>query len=720
MAEKDDSLLKEFEKLVRAVKHIGDNVADKADRQMGITGKIRSQLGQMEEMQSQMLARGSDVTGLIKGAGEVTRQLTEGIDGLDSGLAGYQDAVGAAADAYRSGMETNNYAVNRLLLRSKFTDKQNQQLAHAMRAATAGTGMSNSQMGELAVTVQSLSERFNISATDLMGAMGALGQTLKMMKGLGIAKEGQEVAALFGSVLGTGAEKFGAEFISKLAAGDAIKTRSMLGIQEKMQGFYKGGEGAAQALTEATVKAAFAVKKQKDIYTKGAAAFGQAYSLGNKQFGGVWDEGMQLYNGFVEKYGEMTEAEIVALLRKEAADKEIQNRFQETWANVKSQIFGPLMEGLLKFQAGFYALIKQPWFKDIIKVLSAVVVAISAWRFAIAPLLGLLKKNDGSRLTLGAALTNLKDAINKRTMKQERVPTGRGKETTFGKNKGIIDRAADKYKQNWSELATKLQNSSFGKSISSGFSKLKDVMGSIWKRAIGPLLSVLATAATWIGTAVGGILLSPITAIVAAVVAIGALVYYFWEPIKKIFVDLWKWFTSIPSTIMAGFKKGFWKGIGAILTTLLHVPLLIIKGIWNVIKWLAQKLLDGLSWIIESLNPLSWFGSDAEGKKDEDANAEILAEQKKTNEMQEIQAKDAQANVDKRKRDELEAQQRQTTNELLRALNEGMSAEHIRSEAAEALREQALEAAKITAENSGKTQPSRTVTTYTQHWGSKI
>ena len=109
MAEKDDSLLKEFEKLVRAVKHIGDNVADKADRQMGITGKIRSQLGQMEEMQSQMLARGSDVTGLIKGAGEVTRQLTEGIDGLDSGLAGYQDAVGAAADAYRSGMETNNY-----------------------------------------------------------------------------------------------------------------------------------------------------------------------------------------------------------------------------------------------------------------------------------------------------------------------------------------------------------------------------------------------------------------------------------------------------------------------------------------------------------------------------------------------------------------------------------------------------------------------------------
>ena len=716
MVKQDDSLLKEFEKLERTVKRIGESVADKADRQLGITAKIRGQMGQMEQMQSQMLARGSDITGLIKGAGDVTRQLTDGIDGLDSGLAGYQDAVGAAADAYRSGMETNNYAVNRLLLRSKFTDKQSQQLAHAMRAATAGTGMSSDQMGDLATTVQSLSERFNISASQLTGAMSALGKSLKMMKGLGIAKEGQEVAALFGAALGTGAEKFGAEFISKLAAGDAIKTRSMLGIQEQMQGFYKGGEGAAKALTEATVKAAFQVKKQKDIYTKGAGAFGNAYALGNAQFGGVWDEGMQLYNEMVSKYGDVSEETMIAMMEKEAKDKEIQNKFQETWDNVQSKIFGPLMEGLLKFQAGFYKLIQQPWFKDIIKVLSAAVVAISAWKFAIAPLLGILQKNDGSRLTLGEALTNLKDAVNKRTMKQTRdSKTGR-----FAGKKGALTRAADKYKQNWSELATKLQDSPFGKAISSGFTKMQDVMGNIWKRAITPLLTVFGTLATWIGSAIGSILLSPITAIVAAVVAIGALVYYFWEPIKKTFVDLWAWVKSIPSKIVAGFKKGFWAGIWALIKIFFKIPMMIVTGIWNVIKWLSQKLLDGLSWIIESLNPLSWFGSDDEKKSEEEANADSLEEQKKTNEMQEVQAKESQANLDEKKRKEIEAQQRQTTNELLRQLNEGMSAEIIRSEAVESLQEQALEAAKITAENSGRTRPSKTVTTYTERWGSKI
>lgn len=135
--------------------------------------------------------------------------------------------------------------------------------------------------------------------------------------------------------------------------------------------------------------------------------------------------------------------------------------------------------------------------------------------------------------------------------------------------------------------------------------------GAILPEFIAGLMGTAAaegTAAAGAGAFAAALLANPLTWIIAAIIALAAVVYIYWEPISGFFVDLWAkikeafigawdalvgawngliaWFTGLFGGIRDAFKESFIKGVWKVFTTL--SPIAILAKLWlAIIPWMA-------------------------------------------------------------------------------------------------------------------------------------
>jgi TP901 family phage tail tape measure protein len=145
--------------------------------------------------------------------------------------------------------------------------------------------------------------------------------------------------------------------------------------------------------------------------------------------------------------------------------------------------------------------------------------------------------------------------------------------------------------------------------------------------AIGPALLVIGGMATGVSALAGAFafLISPVGLIVlgiAALIAVGWLVYKNWDKISAFFVKVWNWMGEVASKVwdgiksvtetvwnaVTGFLSGVWEGIKSAMSTT-----------WNAIKDTAENVWNGLvtfftETIPKGFNAFVQFFKDLPGK----------------------------------------------------------------------------------------------------------
>jgi len=132
----------------------------------------------------------------------------------------------------------------------------------------------------------------------------------------------------------------------------------------------------------------------------------------------------------------------------------------------------------------------------------------------------------------------------------------------------------------------------FAGSVTTGAALIGGFATALGTSLVGGLVS--ATMAAWSFAA--ALMANPITWIVLAIVAAAALIYIYWEPIKKFFVGLW-------NTLKTGFQSAW----ASVLATWSRVTG-FFNGIWSNIRAAFQEsFIKGILTVISYLNPVALF-----------------------------------------------------------------------------------------------------------------
>ena len=368
------------EALEKGTSHNRTNLGEISGQQsklVMLTQRMNQNLGAIQKLQQSTLSRGVDLSELMDKSVESSNKITQGVNTLGAGLAGYGVAMDVASDMFHAGLNTNNKEMAVLVLANRVTSQTSAHLAKVIRKNTVGAGLTQEQLSNLATTALGLQETFGVTGQELNEAIQKLGQSLDEFVGLGIAEEGQIVAMTLGAVLGKGAEHMGAELLSSFTQGDKIVTRSLLGIQKQVQGFLKGGENAAELGIRAVVDGVFAAKKVAEEWRTGAGDLALSFSLANKLYDGTLAKSMRFYNAFTAKYGAMTKEDMVARLKELKERTAIQNKFTQTWETVKSRIMGPLVKIMERLIVPMLEWIAKPENDYIWKTLGSLLVVLA-------------------------------------------------------------------------------------------------------------------------------------------------------------------------------------------------------------------------------------------------------------------------------------------------------------------------------------------------------
>lgn len=125
----------------------------------------------------------------------------------------------------------------------------------------------------------------------------------------------------------------------------------------------------------------------------------------------------------------------------------------------------------------------------------------------------------------------------------------------------------------------------------------------------GALILVLPTIISLVGTvaSVLGALLSPIGLVIAAFAAVGYAVYKNWEPIKKTIVEVTNYIIDLYNE-SEGFRM-LVHGIAGVFTGLFQVGKRVFQGLWNIVKIVAQNIIDSFKAagkVIKGVFTLDW------------------------------------------------------------------------------------------------------------------
>ena len=124
-------------------------------------------------------------------------------------------------------------------------------------------------------------------------------------------------------------------------------------------------------------------------------------------------------------------------------------------------------------------------------------------------------------------------------------------------------------------------------------------MGAILGSLVTTILPIVGTALSAIGTALAAVTL-PVWGVVAAVVAVGAAIWYFWDDLVDITKGIGSWLGNLWSSTVDAISKIDWMGLFAdafkgLFNVLTFIPRMLAKGVMSLFGGIGEMAGDAFS-----------------------------------------------------------------------------------------------------------------------------
>jgi len=495
------------------------------------------------KMQERSLGRGM---GLSKVLQETTAQQTQ----LAGTVTGFGEAVEIGYEQFESGLKSSNAATNQLAAYTKVTGGNSLKLLKSMSKLTKGMSLSTEQETALMSSVQGLSQNYKMTSEELMDSLGGLEKGMRAFKLMGVGAEMAEAGVKISAALGKQGGDMGTKLLETLTSAEGQFTAAALGVTQERLALLKGEGDATQNALQMVVKAGTIAKDRIDQMVRGGADPAVAIAALEKTMGqGFGDAALVLEQ--LEKEAGSLGISLGEHVKRVGEKQELDKNFNASWNNFVSQVFSPLKETVMKLTSGFLDFITNN--KDMAVKIGKVIVALAALTSAI----------------VAASAT--------RKLMSVAGVTGKG---------GMMSSMMPLLKR-------------FGTIILTAF---KAIPGIGW--------------------------------IVAAIVAVGAIIYHFRDEIADFFIAGWEILKNVGTYIWEGIKwtgNYIYDGVKTYITGMINIYKVVGTKIRETMKWVGNYIWDGITslpgklingiweimkWVGEKIaNAFSFFGEDVEEPK---------------------------------------------------------------------------------------------------------
>ena len=318
------------------------------------SSQITSAIQATNKIQEQAIGRGLQLA-------NYTQMLADSTTSMTAGLTGYGNQLDAMVNQFDAGMRVNVEETRKLALYTQLTGGNSKKMMKSLRSLTMATGMSYEQEANLSNTIIGLSRTFNLTGEELIGTMEGLKQNLSMLKGLGISKEIQDATMKMGAMLGPGMGQAASNFANELlGAGGDVKA-GMLGITEIRRKLLAGEGDAQELLMEAMTKAGNHIDGLIAPMKDSGQGLQRAWATYEGAYGSGMMESVNMLKALNENtavmgknVAEMKEAAKNSVLASELVGEDI-----NTWGNLISIAFSPLIKAVTYVQEALLELIKE-------------------------------------------------------------------------------------------------------------------------------------------------------------------------------------------------------------------------------------------------------------------------------------------------------------------------------------------------------------------------
>jgi len=321
-------------------------------------------------LQEKALARGANLEKMMSHNSNI-------VGDFSKNLTGYTQALGNEFELWSAGLRGNSKGMSTLALQAKITTGQNRQLISQMAKNTAGLGFNEQQASNLGFTVLEMSQRFGITGEKLSGALGKLGDQMKVFGALGIGPEIADAAARLDAGLGPALAGLSSELLATFTDGGKMVEAALLGVSRERQALLTAEGANFKNASQVLWKASEANEKNIEAWTQGSVD--NAFAL--KAYAGVFGKhtlDLQKWREQMDQQATLlgyttTEGYIEMLGRQEDINKE----FQNTWANFWNKVVSPLQEAFTKFANHVLKFLSNPWVLPLIKALVGLTIAFA-------------------------------------------------------------------------------------------------------------------------------------------------------------------------------------------------------------------------------------------------------------------------------------------------------------------------------------------------------
>ena len=291
------------------------------------------------KLQERGLARGMNITQSLD-RNAVT------ISHLNDNIQGYAGAVETSMDMFESGLRGNNKEMATLGAMTKITGGNSKKLMGAMAKNTAGLGISQEGMSNLATTTLSMSQQYGMSTEELVDSLGAMSDQLSSFGALGIGAEMQEAGVRIGAALGPAMSEMGPKLLGAFTKGSSMVQSSILGVSKQREKLLKGEGDMNRNAFDLVITAGRNSKKIIDQFTKGARDPAFALEKATDIYGTQILDAKKAYEQ-MDKAAKAQGLSIEAYAKKVAEEQAVNKEFTQTWDNLKNMVLGPLQKAFI-------------------------------------------------------------------------------------------------------------------------------------------------------------------------------------------------------------------------------------------------------------------------------------------------------------------------------------------------------------------------------------
>ena len=333
---------------------------------------------------------------------QMTDKVGTNVDHLSNSMTGYSDALETSFQMYEAGSRQNNKAIGRLALATKLTGGNSKKLLQGLMQNTAGLGISQEGMSQLADTTLSMSQKFGMSTNQLVDAVGSLGDQLADFGALNIGVDMQDAATRLSAAMGPAMANLGPELLGSFTKGGNIVKAAIFGVTKERQALLRGEAGATKNAFDMMIKAGKNAEKIAERWTEGAADPAFALEKAAGIYGKELTKSIQFIKNMRKRADEMGMS-IEAYAEHVRTSNEINENFTKTWENFKSVVVGPFKEVLTTFMKGLIEIFNNDFVKGVTKL------AIGIGLFVAA--IGLFKKSVLALGVLGKIGAGIKEGF---------------------------------------------------------------------------------------------------------------------------------------------------------------------------------------------------------------------------------------------------------------------------------------------------------------------